>query len=301
MQRESGVVIVAVLWICALVMWFALQIGSNTRLQSEEQVLSMRKSQALHLAIGGGYEAIAHMGTPRSTGLGTLNSGRSLRGGFGNNPEEWAPDGRPHLIQYQAGEVIVVVSDENQKVNVNKANHDQLKEAVQKAGAEEELADKLADMIGDFVDKDDMPRLHGAEKDQYKRLGLPYGPLNGPLLTLDQLLRIPGITQQAFYGIGQPAPQEVEEDEATALLHSRFPPEYSLFQTFTVYGNNTKLPDKKNDELLGKVVSWQNGGVYRILACGRAYSGPPAVVLWLTVRNAPQSERGYEVLFRKIL
>ena len=300
MQRESGVVIVAVLWICALVMWFALQIGADTRLQSEEQVHIMRKSQALHLAIGGGYEAIAHMGAPRATGLGGLSRGHSGKGSFEGSPEDWLPDGKPHVIQYQTGEAIVVIEDENRKVNVNKANRDQLKAVFEKTGAESDLADRLADVIGDFVDKDDTPRLNGAEKDHYKQLGLPYGPLNGPLLTLDQMLLIPGITQQAFYGLGQQE-QVQEVDEATALLNSLFPPEYSLFQSFTVYGNNTKLQDRAEEELLGKVVSWQNGGVYRILACGRTYTGPPAVVLWLTVRNAPETERGYEVLFRKIL
>ena len=33
-----------------------------------------------------------------------------------------------------------------------------------------------------------------------RRLGLPYGPFNGPLLSLDQMLLIPGITEQLLYG-----------------------------------------------------------------------------------------------------
>jgi len=32
LRREDGVIVIAVLWICALTMWFALQIGAESRL-----------------------------------------------------------------------------------------------------------------------------------------------------------------------------------------------------------------------------------------------------------------------------
>ena len=60
--NSRGVVLIAVLWICALIMWFAFQISAQTRLQGEDQIHAIRKSQALHLAIGGCYEALARMG-----------------------------------------------------------------------------------------------------------------------------------------------------------------------------------------------------------------------------------------------
>ena len=70
----------------------------------------------------------------------------------------------------------------------------------------------------------------------------------------------------------------------------------------TVYGRNTSLPQTDLEPALeGKIVTWENGGIYRILSAGITSSGPPAVIIWLTVRLAPEKEEGYEVLYRKIL
>lgn len=46
---------------------------------------------------------------------------------------------------------------------------------------------------------------------------------------------------------------------------------------------------------------WVRGGVYRIVSCGKAGSGPPSVTVWLVVRFAPETPEGYQVLYRKIL
>lgn len=304
MGKQDGVVIIAVLWVCALVMWFALQIGSETRLQGEEQVHLFRRSQALYLAVGGAYEALARMGRPPATGLNEGFAGSTFgarRGQARGGAEDWLPDGNPHLLQYDTGEAIVVIEDENRKVNVNRANSEQLKAVFERVGLETDTAFKLADMIVDFIDKDDIPKMNGAEKDRYKQMGLPYGPFNGPLLSLDQLLLIPGISQQLFYGFGRTVEDNGGSDTEIPP-DPVFPPKYSLFQMLTVYGNNTRLHDSRlEEEMLDRVINWQNGGIYRILSCGRARNGPPAVLLWLTVRNSPETQRGYEVLHRRIL
>jgi hypothetical protein len=285
--RKKGVVIIAVLWICALVMWFALKISTETRLQGEEQAHLLRKSQALHLAIGGCYEALARMGQAPSSGL-------------DRTPEDsWQPDGTPHLVDYQSGRAVVIVEKEDQKINVNRANPSQLKAAFEKRGMEGELADTLADRIVDFVDKDDTPLLHGMEKAQYKQAGLHYGPINGPMVRLDQILMIPGMTQQLFYGYGHK--REDAEDEEGTTDDFLLPARDSLFQMLTVYGSNTVLKENIPGEELRPQVPWTRGGVYRIVSCGRVGFGPPSVTVWLIVRFAPELPEGYQVLYRKIL
>ena len=195
-----------------------------------------------------------------------------------------------------------MVESENQKVNVNLAGHEQLKAALEKAGLNEDAADGLADRIRDFVDQDDIPGLNGAEKDRYKAQGLSYGPFNGPLTSLDQLLLIPGITQQLFYGYGIQEDTLPEENESGISIPPALPRPHSLFQMLTVYGKNTFLQDnEEGQEVLRENVTWENGGIYRILSAGITSSGPPAVIIWLTVRFAPETEEGYEVLYRKIL
>lgn len=290
--QESGVVIVAVLWICALVMWLALQISAETRLRGEEQTHLLRKSRALHLAIGGCYEALARMGQSPSLGL-----DRSAE-------DNWLPDGAPHLVEYETGRAVVIMEREDQKINVNRANHAQLKAAFVKRGMEGEPAEELADRIADFIDKDDSPLLHGMEQDQYKRAGLHYGPVNGPLVRLDQLLMIPGMSQQLFYGYApkqEDAERERSETDESETDGFQFPARDSLFQMLTVYGSNTVLLDNLPGEDLRPQAVWVRGGVYRIVSCGKAGSGPPSVTVWLVVRFAPEMPEGYQVLYRKIL
>ena len=289
MKKEDGVIVVAVLWVCALIMWFAMQIGAETRLQGEEQIHLLRKSQAMHLAIGGCYEALARLGQALPTGLERKQE------------DNWQPDGRPHLIEYETGEAVVLVEAESRKLNVNLAQPDQLKRALLRTGLDDAAAEQLADVIADFVDQDDLQRLHGAEKDRYAQLGLPYGPFNGPLLSLDQLLLVPGVSSQLFYGHGR---EETSEGASRSgfTLDPLFPQRNSLFELLTVHGNNRTIADEVlEEELDERVVTWENGGVYRILSLGRAVAGPPPVLIWLTIRFTPGAGQGYQVLHRKVL
>lgn len=286
---ESGVVLVAVLWICALVMWFTLQIGVMTRMEGEEQVHLFRRSQAYYLAIGGCYEALARMGQPLPTG-------------FERESElNWQPDGAPHLLTYQTGEALVSVEAENRKVNVNLTPPDQLAVVLQAAGVNEKAAEELADVIADFVDADDDVRLHGMEKAGYQRLGRNTEPFNGPLLSLDQLLLVPGITEELLYGYLQEGMSD-DERSSGASINPALPGQSSLFQMLTVYGKNTSLPRTDIEQVVqGKIITWQSGEYYRISATARAVSGPPAVSICLIVRYVPGTKQGYEVVFRKIL
>lgn len=288
-RKEDGVIVVAVLWVGALIMWLAMQIGSETRLHGEERVHLLRKSQALHVAIGGCYEALARLGQPLPTGL--------ERG----QEDNWQPDGLPHRVEYETGEALVLVEAESRKLNVNLAQPDQLKRAIVRAGYDEAAAEGLADVIADFVDQDDLTRLHGAEKDKYRELGLPYPPFNGPLISLDQLLLAPGVTNPLFYGFGRE--DSVGEGRKSGFaLDGLFPRRDSLFHLLTVHGNNRVLLELDAEELLEeKIVTWENGGVYRILSLGKALTGPPPILIWLTVRFTPGNGQGYQVLHRKIM
>lgn len=284
---QKGVVLVAVLWICALIMWFALQISAETRLQSEEQIHSIRKSQALHIAIGGCYEALARLG--QSSAFANDNSDSS-----------WKPDGKLHLIEYQTGYALVKIELEDIKVNVNKAGEVQLKQVLEKAGADELASDQFADLILDFIDQDDIPRPHGGEKDYYRQLGLNYIPFNGPFTSLDQLLLIPGMTERLFYGYGRTADPEMQE--LPGILNDfLIPDKYSLFSMFTVYGNNINPPPDDYDQASDPRLVWKTGGAYRILSFGKSVNGPPAMGIWITVRLVPGGQYPYKILGRKVL
>jgi len=285
---QRGVVLIAVLWICALIMWFALQISAETRLQGEEQIQSIRKSQALYLAIGASYEALARMGQPPPLSA--------------DEPPDlnWQPDGRPRLVEYGTGRALVIIESEDQKVNVNRSGQPQLKQVMERSGADEVLAERLSDFIMDFIDQDDTTRMHGAEKDHYTRAGLNYVPFNGPLTSLDQLLLIPGLTHQLFYGYGRRTNEEAA-DQPDIIKEFLIPGKDSLFSLLTIYGNNVNLPLRSETDQDLRPAIWRPGGIYRILSFGMSGNGPPSAGIWLTVRFSPQEQNSYRVLNRKIM
>ena len=285
-RRRRGAILVTVLWISALILWVGFQVSAETRLRSEEEVHALRRSQGFYLAMGGAAEALAAMTeAPRAEGL-RPREGDRLR-----------PDGKPRIFRYGKGEAVVVVEDEETKVNVNAAEGRTLRAVFERAGVPPEEAERLSDTVLDFIDADDIPRTKGAEKEAYARAGLAVRPFDGSLTSLDQMLLIPGITPGLFFGSGGGRTRLGKDGEP--LPDPAFPGADSLFQSLTVYGNNSELKPVPEGERPPPVFRPQ--GTYRILSCGRAAAGPPAVVLWLVVRLSPASRLGYDVLYRKIL
>ena len=288
--RQRGVVLVAVLWCCALIMWFAFQISAQTRLQGEDQMHAIRQSHAFYLAIGGCYEALARMGQPPTLGM---NRALDLN---------WQPDGLPRIVEYKSGIAVVIIEPEELKVNVNKAQEVQLRQALQIAGADELSAEDLADRILDFTHPGNIPRLHGMKKDAYMALGLNYIPFEGPITSLDQLLLVPGISRQIFYGYGRGPDQRMPEF-SELFQDIAIPAKNSLFSLLTIYGNNVNLPQDLNEqrESTLKLFRWGGGSIYRILSFGKSASGPPSVGIWLTVRFGGVGGKPFQVLGRKVM
>ncbi|MGI9457811.1 MAG: type II secretion system protein GspK, partial [Aeoliella sp.] len=63
------------------------------------------------------------------------------------------------------------------------------------------MTESIADAILDWIDTDDDPRDFGAERSYYSGLSTPYEPQNGPLESIDQLLRVRDVTPELLYGL----------------------------------------------------------------------------------------------------
>jgi general secretion pathway protein K len=293
--RQRGVVLIAVLWCCSIIMWFSFQISAKTRLAGEERIHAIRQSHALYLAIGGCYEAIARMGQQQPV----LPFGRS-------SMLSWQPDGRPRVVEYKSGIAVVIVEPEEMKINVNTAPPQLLAEVIQMAGADQISAEILADRILDFNHPGDVPRPRGMKQDAYLRAGLNYVPFCGPLTSLEQLLLVPGVSPQLFYGYDRWKDQNMRE-LPEILRDIQVPWRNSLFSLLTIYGNNVNLPqeiiNEQQQELMNKLMTWRSGGIYRILSFGKSAGGPPSVGICLTVSYgaAAGNAQPYQILSRKVM
>jgi hypothetical protein len=136
--------------------------------------------------------------------------------------------------------------------------------------------------------------------DAYIKAGLNYIPFNGPLTDLDQLLLVPGISQQLFYGYATGIDQGMGEfpEICQGLV---IPAKNSLFSLLTIYGGNTSSSPGLGGQQNSMFKFWRPGGIYRILSFGKSANGPPSAGVWLTVRYTSAGEKPYQILSRKVM
>ena len=80
------------------------------------------------------------------------------------------------------------------------------------------MTEEVAASILDFMDEDDEPRLYGAEyTDYYSQLPTPYRPANGPINSIEQLLRVRGVTPFMLFGYDQNRNGVLDQDEAALM------------------------------------------------------------------------------------
>lgn len=117
-------------------------------------------------------------------------------------PQDWPmPDGRVDTLSFDDIEVKMSVTSEAAKINLNEVPNPALRRLLELSCVGESEATTIADRLADYLDEDDAHRLQGEEKPAYAARGLPYGPRNDRLQTVDELRRIPGITAELLQRI----------------------------------------------------------------------------------------------------
>lgn len=128
--------------------------------------------------------------------------------------DEWA-EGVP-LVPINDAVMQCAIADEYGKINLNaliylndsgeEVIHSVLVDAVRAFFDGMELDENPVDAILDWLDSDDEELEFGAENEYYTGLENPYTCKNGPMDSIEELLLIPGITPEVYFG-------NPEEDE----------------------------------------------------------------------------------------
>ena len=118
------------------------------------------------------------------------------------------------------------LQDESSRLNLNTL----LISETQQAGAGLALLLALPGMtedtaaaIMDWIDEDDDPRDLGAESEYYSSIQPPYGPKNGPLDTVEELLLVRGVTPQLLFGLDTNRNGMLEQYEVQPTTSSEEP------------------------------------------------------------------------------
>lgn len=107
-------------------------------------------------------------------------------------------DGSPVACALPSGRVAVVsLEDQGRLIDLNRTPRPAMEEAFRILGVPDSTALALGAEIADYRDADDVPEPNGgAELAQYRARGFPYGPRNGPFLSVDEIGRLPSMTPE---------------------------------------------------------------------------------------------------------
>jgi len=154
-----GIALIVVLWILVLL---TITVGVYAVLARTETMQSrflFDVTEARYAAEAGLHRAVFEMRNP-------------------DFQTRWVPDGRPYYMEFGDAVIEMRITDESGRIDLNRTPAELLVELFLSRGVDEQVAWQLADAIEDWRDPDDLPRLYGAEIDEYLAEGYPYGPAN---------------------------------------------------------------------------------------------------------------------------
>ncbi len=115
----------------------------------------------------------------------------------------WKRDGSPYQVDFeQNGFCRVMIMPESGRIDINKTPDTIIRNLLTVLGVSAEETDIIVDSLEDWRDPDSLVRLHGAEKEYYQSLPVPYKARNGDFESIEELLLVRGMTSEIFYGNG---------------------------------------------------------------------------------------------------
>ncbi len=180
--RQSGMVLVVVCWIVALLAIMATSFSYSLRTETVLATSAVERARARALAEGGVAYAAMHLSSPVAA-------------------EDWSLEGSAREWRMAGGTLMISVRGESGKVDLNKANRELLRALLQSAEVEENALDALLDAIEDWRDSNDLRGLNGAEAEEYRAAGRELGPKNARFESVEELQLVLGMTPEIFWRI----------------------------------------------------------------------------------------------------
>ena len=264
-DNQRGIALMAVLWVLVLLIAlatefaFSMKMEVNTTRNYKEDTESYYLSRAgLNLALAELFKEARFHSIHQEHGWITGNIvTASAANETSSSPGQEEPDteqtpGQEELeeeetvqvfdivnrtdIKLEHGSITYTIRDENGKISINSASKDTLDKLLGYSGVEGKIErSTISDSILDWIDTDKNHRLNGAEDDYYRTQNPPYYAKNGPIETIDELLKIRGVTEEILYG----SEGNDEENKKTGIANH-----------LTVYKISTVNPNTASEEVL---------------------------------------------------
>lgn len=190
------IVMIAIFVLAAIVGAFAFAMKVETRLAMNAQ----DQSQDLWLGRSGVELARWVLGQSMACPYSALT--QRWAGGMTDDCDTNGPLANVTLNGFPVGErrLSIQITDLESKININTADQQLLQQALTVVGVDASEISGISAAIQDWVDKDDLPKVGGAESDYYQTLVPPYFAKNGPMDDLTELLLVRGVTPEMYWG-----------------------------------------------------------------------------------------------------
>lgn len=284
-NRESGMVLVVVLWTVASMALLVSAFNSSVR-GSASVLASEIASAQRQAALSAGLEiAVARLLAE-------------------DEAEPWRPNGDEHSIRFGVHRLTVSIRDANGLIDINKADGELLLGLLNQFAESKREAEQIRDRILDWRDPDDKARFRGAEDIQYQSAGLPRGAGDTNFVDVTQLRDVleippalfrrilPFLTVHSSDGRVNPeaAPREVLAS-VPGFLHAGFEPADRRDQDKTEQGFSRPSAVTGTSKWISREAG--RALIIRVAAQGNGATGP---ILQSTIMLAADKEAPYRVL-----
>jgi general secretion pathway protein K len=215
--RKDGVILIASLWIIAILSIFAVSIGRQASVSLKLTSYDTDKRQAYFIARAGIVRALSEKLMEYKTGMSSDID--ALSQPWANNKDlflmrTFGPGYYTIGYEYPVSEQnetrevrLYGLMDEQSKININTASEDTISNLLLYFDVEEDLALSIAGSIIDWRDADseiassERGLLYGAEEEYYQSLAQPYSCKNAPFDNIYELLLVKNITPDILSSI----------------------------------------------------------------------------------------------------
>ena len=206
-MKNRGMVLMSVLWILVVVAFISFALAAAVRVEVTAAENSFDSERAVFMAKSAASAILQNLQTP---------------GILADSPVREEHD--TYIFPFDSGEARVRLESDSGLVDVNAASDKLLASLFDSIGVPEQVRNELVDSILDWRDIDDVPRLYGAEVDDYGQvfLGPDRLPRNAPFQRVSELLHVKHMTPDIYNG-------RIEFDTAANYLLTRSRPHSRRF------------------------------------------------------------------------
>jgi len=199
-RTGNGFILIGVLWVSLLLSIFALNTATKSRLLGVQAMNIQDRSsqiQALYSALSMGYHEYLRYEANKSL----LDKKEEWEASTGEKLELWHPRYEPYELELNGHRVGVRILNTRGRLDINRVDVHLLEQIVALCSASQGAeVSSIANSILDWIDRDDLRRPGGAEKDYYLSLPDPYLPKNNRIQDIRELLLVKGVNRHVFYG-----------------------------------------------------------------------------------------------------